>query len=138
MFWFFKEVHFGKIFSLTTLFYCVKQIGANINLAWSWFLFFFYLFLFFFPQNWLKKLHWETATAFLEQSGCFRQFNTKHIIYPQFSSSIACCQWLKIKASIVTEPLHESWKAGSAANELEILSKERITEANCTQKFSHS
>lgn len=42
------------------------------------------------------------------------------------------------KANIVTEPLHEFWKAHSAANELEILSKERIIEASHTQNFSHS
>lgn len=41
-------------------------------------------------------------------------------------------------ASVVTEPLHQSLKADSAANELEILSKERITEASYTQNFSHS
>lgn len=113
---------------LDNILYCIKQIGANTKLPWR---------VWIFCQNWIKRLHWARVTAFLEQSRCFKHFNTRHAIYPQFSS-VARHQCLKIKASMVTEPLHESWKAGSTANKLEILSKERIIESSHTQKFSHS
>lgn len=80
---------------LDNILYCVKQISANTKLPWR---------IFFSEINKTTALR---VRAFREQSGWFRHFNTRHAIYPQFSS-VASHQWLEIKASIVTEPLRES------------------------------